>query len=126
VDEAARRVAATQTTASSRLGHDPRGRVRLMVGDPPRRRATYQDVLDAPENMVAEVVDGELHLMPRPRRMLTSIRSSRPMTKRRPRSNCSPVTTPWTRGQVATSSSSRTACASRSASVRETTRGNGR
>ena len=42
-----------------------------MVGDPSRRRATYQDVLDAPENMVAEVLDGELHLMPRPRRKHT-------------------------------------------------------
>lgn len=31
-------------------------------------RATYQDVLDAPDNMVAEVLDGELHLMPRPKR----------------------------------------------------------
>ena len=42
-----------------------------MVGDPLRKRATYQDVLDAPENMVAEVLDGELHLMPRPRRRHT-------------------------------------------------------
>jgi Uma2 family endonuclease len=33
-----------------------------------KRRATYQDVLDAPENMRAEVIDGELHLQPRPRR----------------------------------------------------------
>jgi Uma2 family endonuclease len=32
------------------------------------KRATYQDVLDAPEHMVAEILDGELHLMPRPRR----------------------------------------------------------
>jgi Uma2 family endonuclease len=32
------------------------------------RRATYQDVLDAPENMVAEVIDGELSLQPRPRK----------------------------------------------------------
>jgi Uma2 family endonuclease len=32
-----------------------------------RRRATYQDVLDAPENMVAEILDGEhLSLHPRP------------------------------------------------------------
>ncbi len=31
-----------------------------------RRRATYQDVLDAPPNMVAEVIDGQLVLMPRP------------------------------------------------------------
>lgn len=32
------------------------------------RPATYEDVLAAPENMIAEVVDGELHLQPRPRR----------------------------------------------------------
>ena len=31
-----------------------------------RRRATYQDVLDAPEHMIAQVIDGELVLMPRP------------------------------------------------------------
>ena len=30
------------------------------------RPATYQDVLDAPENMVAEIVGGRLHLQPRP------------------------------------------------------------
>ncbi len=32
-----------------------------------RERATYQDVIDAPENMVAELIDGELFLSPRPR-----------------------------------------------------------
>jgi Uma2 family endonuclease len=32
-----------------------------------RRRATYQDVLGAPQHMVAEVVDGELYTSPRPR-----------------------------------------------------------
>jgi Uma2 family endonuclease len=32
------------------------------------RPATYEDVLAAPEDVVAEVVDGELHLQPRPRR----------------------------------------------------------
>jgi Uma2 family endonuclease len=32
----------------------------------PRRRATYQDVLDAPAHMVAQVINGELSLMPRP------------------------------------------------------------
>ena len=32
----------------------------------PRRPATYQDVLDAPEHMVAELVRGALHLHPRP------------------------------------------------------------
>ena len=31
-------------------------------------RATYQDVLNAPDDMIAEVLDGELHLMPRPKR----------------------------------------------------------
>jgi Uma2 family endonuclease len=31
-----------------------------------RRPATYQDVLDAPEHMVAELIDGALHLHPRP------------------------------------------------------------
>jgi Uma2 family endonuclease len=36
------------------------------MADPARRLATYQDVLDAPDSMVAEVVDGELHLQPRP------------------------------------------------------------
>lgn len=30
------------------------------------RPATYQDVLDAPENMVAEIVRGALHVHPRP------------------------------------------------------------
>ena len=30
------------------------------------RRATYQDVLDAPPHMVAEVLDGTLHVQPRP------------------------------------------------------------
>ena len=29
-----------------------------------RRPATYQDVLDAPENMVAELIEGALHLHP--------------------------------------------------------------
>jgi Uma2 family endonuclease len=31
-----------------------------------RRRATYEDVLNAPEHKVAEIVDGELYLSPRP------------------------------------------------------------
>jgi Uma2 family endonuclease len=30
------------------------------------RRATYQDVLDAPPHMIAELIGGELHLQPRP------------------------------------------------------------
>jgi Uma2 family endonuclease len=35
--------------------------------EPARRRATYQDVLDAPRHKVAEIINGELHLFPRPR-----------------------------------------------------------
>lgn len=31
-----------------------------------RKRATYDDVLSAPPDQVAEIVDGELHLHPRP------------------------------------------------------------
>src|ERR1044071_1561230 len=33
---------------------------------PSRRRATYQDVIDAPEHMIAEIVDGELYQTSRP------------------------------------------------------------
>jgi Uma2 family endonuclease len=36
------------------------------MADPAKRRATYEDVLNAPEHMVAEVIDGELDLQPRP------------------------------------------------------------
>ena len=36
------------------------------MADLARRVATYEDVLNAPDNMVAEIVDGELHLQPRP------------------------------------------------------------
>src|SRR5258706_13873865 len=36
-----------------------------MAGSKPRR-ATYQDVLDAPEHKVAEIVDGEIFLSPQP------------------------------------------------------------
>lgn len=31
-----------------------------------RRRATYEDLLKVPENMVAEIIDGELYATPRP------------------------------------------------------------
>ena len=41
-----------------------------------RRRATYQDVLDAPEHEVAEIVNGELHLSPRPGGPATSVAST--------------------------------------------------
>jgi len=36
------------------------------VGEPADKRATYRDVLNAPEHMVAEVVDGVLYTHPRP------------------------------------------------------------
>jgi putative restriction endonuclease len=36
------------------------------MGAPAKPRATYQDVLDAPEHVVAEIIGGELHLFPRP------------------------------------------------------------
>jgi Uma2 family endonuclease len=36
------------------------------MADPARRRATYEDVLAAPRHLVAEVVDGDLRLHPRP------------------------------------------------------------
>jgi Uma2 family endonuclease len=36
------------------------------MGDPAKRRATYEDVLAAPRHMVAEVVAGVLHTQPRP------------------------------------------------------------
>ncbi|MBA2541473.1 MAG: Uma2 family endonuclease [Deltaproteobacteria bacterium] len=42
---------------------------------PARKRATYQDVLDAPEHQVAEIVDGELFLAPRPAGPHTSVAS---------------------------------------------------
>lgn len=39
-----------------------------MANQPARKRATYEDVLRAPPELTAEVLDGELYLMPRPRR----------------------------------------------------------
>src|SRR5690242_8946236 len=36
------------------------------MADPAKRRATYEDVLNAPEHMVAEIIDGGLELSPRP------------------------------------------------------------
>jgi len=40
--------------------------VDAMTAAAPRKRATYQDVLDAPPHMVAEVLDAVLHLHRRP------------------------------------------------------------
>lgn len=36
------------------------------MADPARRRASYEDVLSAPEHLIAEIIDGELVLQPRP------------------------------------------------------------
>ena len=36
------------------------------IAAPTHRSATYQDVLDAPPNKVAELIDGTLHMQPRP------------------------------------------------------------
>lgn len=33
---------------------------------PQRKSATYQDLIDLPENLVGEIIDGELHAQPRP------------------------------------------------------------
>ena len=41
-----------------------------------KKRATYQDVLDAPEHKVAEIVNGELRLSPRPAAPHTAVHSS--------------------------------------------------
>ena len=40
-----------------------------------KKRATYQDVLDAPEHLVAEIIGGELRLSPRPGGPATSVAS---------------------------------------------------
>jgi Uma2 family endonuclease len=36
------------------------------VNEPARKRATYADLVALPENLVGEIVDGELHASPRP------------------------------------------------------------
>ena len=36
------------------------------MSEPPRRRATYDDLIAAPEHLVAEIIDGELVTHPRP------------------------------------------------------------
>jgi Uma2 family endonuclease len=36
------------------------------MADPAKRFSSYQDILDAPEHMVAEIIDGERSLTPRP------------------------------------------------------------
>lgn len=36
------------------------------MGEPVQRRATYEDLLAAPAHCIAQLVDGELHVQPRP------------------------------------------------------------
>jgi Uma2 family endonuclease len=36
------------------------------MGEPAKRRATYEDLLQVPEHLVAEIVDGTLYTQPRP------------------------------------------------------------
>ncbi len=45
---------------------DASGRLIYMVSAPKKKPATYQDVLDAPEHLVAEIISGDLRLSPRP------------------------------------------------------------
>lgn len=45
------------------------------MADPAKRRATYQDILDAPEHVVAEIVDGTLYTSPRPAKPHTNAAS---------------------------------------------------
>ncbi len=37
-----------------------------MAGDPARRRATYEDLLQIPEHHLGQIIDGELYVHPRP------------------------------------------------------------
>ena len=36
------------------------------MGNPAKRRATYDDLIDVPEHLVAEIINGTLHASPRP------------------------------------------------------------
>jgi Uma2 family endonuclease len=47
-----------------------------MIDPAKKRRATYQDVLDAPEHVVAEIIAGELRLSPRPGGPATAVASA--------------------------------------------------
>jgi Uma2 family endonuclease len=55
--------AETTRQMAARHGRTYNGRA---MAEPARRRATYADVLAAPPDQVAEILDGELYLQPRP------------------------------------------------------------
>src|SRR5690606_26006818 len=78
LDHAAARSAVWHPRIAERLRHDGglprrdwpqplrwRYRTRTM-SEPARRKATYEDVLAAPDHQIAEVLAGELRLQPRP------------------------------------------------------------
>jgi len=44
----------------------PRGILFHAMASPVRKRATYDDLLEVPEHLVAEIVDGDLQVSPRP------------------------------------------------------------
>lgn len=39
------------------------------MSDPAKKKATYEELLDIPEDMIGEIIDGELAVAPRPSRM---------------------------------------------------------
>src|SRR5262245_49276272 len=45
---------------------DTGANMQVMAKDPPKRPATYQDLLDLREHVVGEIIDGELVVSPRP------------------------------------------------------------
>jgi Uma2 family endonuclease len=49
---------------------------RFVMVEPKPRRATYQDVIDAPSHKIAEIIDGELRLSPRPTPIHTVVAST--------------------------------------------------
>src|SRR5204862_2517969 len=54
----------TRSVRRGLSGSEPHGKVPSVT--PPRRRATYADLLEVPEHLVAEIIDGELLTRPRP------------------------------------------------------------
>src|SRR2546430_14674678 len=54
----------TRSVRRGLSGSEPHGMVPSVTA--PRRRATYADLLEVPEHLVAEIIDGELFTSPRP------------------------------------------------------------
>jgi Uma2 family endonuclease len=49
-----------------------------MINNPVKRHATYQDLVDAPEGLVAELIHGDLYLFPRPNPKHTRVNTNLP------------------------------------------------